>query len=35
MLPIITPISKERNTTIARDAANFQKKKEIATGAAF
>jgi hypothetical protein len=31
----MTPISTERNTIIARDAANFQKKNEIATGAAF
>jgi hypothetical protein len=33
--PMMKPISTERNTIIARDASNFQKIKEIATGAAF
>lgn len=33
--PMIIPMSRVRNITIARDASNFQKMKEIATGAAF
>lgn len=33
--PIITPVITERNITIARDASNFQKRKEIVTGSAF
>lgn len=35
IIPIINPIAVERNITIARDASNFQTKKEIVTGIAF
>jgi hypothetical protein len=28
-------LSKQRNITITRDASNFQKRKDITTGAAF
>lgn len=35
MTPIATPAKTERNKTIARDASNFQKRNEIATGIAF
>lgn len=30
-----TPVKTERNITIARDASDFQKRNEIATGIAF
>ena len=33
--PAIIPQSIERNTIIASDASNFQKKKVISTGRAF
>jgi hypothetical protein len=33
--PITTPAKPVRNKTIARDASNFHKKKEITTGIAF
>lgn len=33
--PIMSPVSTERNMTIARDASNLQKKKVIVTGMAF
>ena len=33
--PMTTPAKTERNITIARDASNFQKRNEIATGIAF
>jgi len=33
--PIIMPVSTERKITIASDASNFQKIKEMATGVAF
>jgi len=35
MTPIAIPDKTERNMTIARDASNFQKKNEMATGIAF
>jgi hypothetical protein len=35
IMPIIKPVTAERNITIARDASNLQKKKEIITGTAF
>jgi hypothetical protein len=33
--PVISPVRTERNITIARDASNLQKKKEMVTGTAF
>jgi hypothetical protein len=33
--PVIRPVRTERNITIARDASNLQKKKEMVTGTAF
>jgi len=33
--PVMSPVSTERNMTIAREASNFQKKKDIITGMAF
>jgi hypothetical protein len=33
--PVTSPVSAERNITIASDALNFQMKKESSTGIAF
>jgi hypothetical protein len=35
IIPVIKPVTTERNITIARDASNFHEKKEIVTGTAF
>jgi hypothetical protein len=35
LTPITAPAKPVRNKTIARDASNFHKKKEITTGIAF
>ncbi|MFZ5907964.1 MAG: hypothetical protein ACOYVJ_11280 [Nitrospirota bacterium] len=35
LTPIIAPAKPVRNKTIAREASNFHKKKEITTGIAF